>query len=55
MIELDGPRSREVMVRCHAYVAHELPIPMEAKRNSVSQSDGHQHIGASSAEFGGGK
>jgi secondary thiamine-phosphate synthase enzyme len=55
MIELDGPRSREVMVRCHAYVAHELPIIMEAKRNGVSKSDGHQHIGASSAEFGGGK
>jgi secondary thiamine-phosphate synthase enzyme len=34
MIELDGPRSREVLVRCHSYVAHPLPIAIEAKRSS---------------------
>ena len=55
MIELDGPRSREVMVRCHAYVPHELPLTIEAKRNGVSKRNGHKEIGASTAEFGGGK
>jgi len=55
MIELDGPRSREVMVRCHAYLSHELPITIEAKRNGVSKRNGHKEIGASSVEFGGGK
>lgn len=26
MVELDGPREREVVVRCHGYVPHELPL-----------------------------
>ena len=55
MIELDGPRSREVMVRCHAYAPHELPIAIEAKRNGVSKRNGHKPVGVSSAECGGGK
>src|SRR5208337_4121607 len=32
MVELDGPRSREVMVRCQSYVARELPVTIEGKR-----------------------
>jgi secondary thiamine-phosphate synthase enzyme len=47
MIELDGPRSREVMVRCHAYVPHEHAAIGE-KRN------GHQQSDRASAGFGGG-
>lgn len=55
MIELDGPRSREVMVRCHSYLPHELPITIDAKRNGVSKRNGHKHISTSGVEFGGGK
>jgi secondary thiamine-phosphate synthase enzyme len=51
MIELDGPRSREVMVRCHSYVAREIPLALDANRNSVSKPNGHKHVGASGAEF----
>jgi secondary thiamine-phosphate synthase enzyme len=54
MIELDGPRSREVMVRCHGYVPHDLPSTIEAKRNGESKRYGHEQIDPSSAEFGGG-
>ena len=55
MIELDGPRSREVMVRCQAYVPHELQIAIEPKRSSEGKRNGHKHIAGSSAEFGGAK
>jgi len=55
MIELDGPRPREVMVRCHAYVPHEIPIAVEAKRNGEGKRNGHKHIAPSSAEFGSAK
>jgi len=55
MIELDGPRSREVMVRCQAYVPHDLPATVEAKRNGESKRNGHEHLDPSSVEFGGGK
>jgi secondary thiamine-phosphate synthase enzyme len=53
MIELDGPRSREVMVRCHSYVPNELPIAIETKRNGVNKPNGHHHPDPSSAELGG--
>jgi secondary thiamine-phosphate synthase enzyme len=37
MIELDGPRSREVMVRCHSYAPQDLAAPAkesgDGKRN----------------------
>ena len=54
MIELDGPRSREVMVRCHSYAVQELPAAVAAKGNGVSKRNGHKPIGALSADFGGG-
>ena len=42
MIELDGPRSREVMVRCHAYLPHERTLA--AGRNGGSKANGHHRI-----------
>jgi secondary thiamine-phosphate synthase enzyme len=51
MIELDGPRSREVMVRCHSYVPHEASLAIESKRNGASKTNGHHHTG----EFTNGK
>ena len=50
MIELDGPRSREVMVRCQAYTPHELATAIERKRNGESKGNGHQHVDPSSVE-----
>ena len=47
LIELDGPRSREVLVRCHAYVPNELSIEL----NREGKPNGHEHI-ASSAIVG---
>jgi secondary thiamine-phosphate synthase enzyme len=32
MIELDGPRSREVVVRCHSYTTHERSLALTPKR-----------------------
>ena len=50
LIELDGPRSREVVVRCHCYTTHELSLPLGAKRN------GHARIAVNQgAEYSGGK
>jgi secondary thiamine-phosphate synthase enzyme len=49
MIELDGPRSREVLVRCHAYVAPEGLLAHE--RNG--KSNGHAHARSSSFGAGG--
>ena len=54
MIELDGPRSREVMVRCQSYVPRELPIAIETKRNGAGKSNGH-HSNPSNAELGAAK
>jgi secondary thiamine-phosphate synthase enzyme len=45
MIELDGPRSREVMVRCHSYVPNGAPLTIDAKRNGGSKPNGHHHAG----------
>ena len=45
MVELDGPRSREVMVRCHSYVPNGVLPTIEAKRNGVSKPNGHHHGG----------
>ena len=45
MIELDGPRSREVMVRCHSYVPSEVPLAIEPKRNGAIKPNGHHHAG----------
>lgn len=53
MIELDGPRTREVLVRCHSYPPHEFAPAIEGKRNGVTKRNGHKHMGASSVEFGG--
>jgi secondary thiamine-phosphate synthase enzyme len=53
MIELDGPRAREVMVRCHAYQPQVLPLAIEAKRSGVSKRNGQKHLDRSSVEFGG--
>jgi len=39
MIELDGPRLREVLVRCHAYVPHESALAHEGN----GKSNGHKH------------
>ncbi len=36
MIELDGPRSREVIVRCHSYTLRELSLSL-ASRNGRSR------------------
>ncbi len=55
MIELDGPRSREVMVRCHAYVPHELSVAIEAKRNGESKPNRHKDAASPRAGFGSGK
>jgi secondary thiamine-phosphate synthase enzyme len=52
MIELDGPRSREVIVRCEGYLAHLPPIPIEVKREGVGKRNGHKHTDASNVEFG---
>ncbi len=49
MVELDGPRPREVLVRCESYVACELPVALEVKRI------GHPHLEVSSAVLVGGK
>ena len=54
MIELDGPRSREVMVRCQSYVPSELPITVGTKRNGTGKSNGH-HSHPSNAELGAAK
>jgi len=51
MIELDGPRSREVLVRCHGYMPRELPIARE--RSGVTKTNGHEHVSASSVELSG--
>jgi secondary thiamine-phosphate synthase enzyme len=53
MVELDGPRSRQVMVRCHSYVPSDSPI-VEVKRNGENRRDGRKQMAPSSAEFGGG-
>lgn len=50
MIELDGPRSREVMVRCYAYAACEEPLTPSESHGEAKRT-GHQHDGAS--ELGG--
>jgi len=42
MIELDGPRSREVLVRCHAYVPNEAPLAIG--RNVVAKRNGHKQV-----------
>jgi secondary thiamine-phosphate synthase enzyme len=53
MIELDGPRSREVMVRCQSYLPNEVPIAIETKRNGVGKANGHHH--ARDVEYTNGK
>jgi secondary thiamine-phosphate synthase enzyme len=55
MIELDGPRSREVMVRCHAYALRELPIAIEAQGDDDRKRNGDKRIAVSSTELGVGK
>ncbi len=54
MVELDGPRSREVLVRCQSFVARELAVAIEAKRNEEKR-DGRRRLDPLSAEFSGGK
>jgi secondary thiamine-phosphate synthase enzyme len=50
MIELDGPRSREVVVRCHSYTPEELSLGLRAERN------GHAGIAvARGVEYSNGK
>lgn len=51
MIELDGPRTREVMVRCQSYIPQEIAVTME----SVHETDGGRngtYAGIATAEFG---
>ena len=48
LIELDGPRSREVVVRCHSYTPHELSLPLGRKSNghvriAVNQNAGYSN------------
>jgi len=50
MIELDGPRTREVMVRCNSYSQHELSMANNAKPNS---EDGRRKL-VGATVFGGG-
>jgi secondary thiamine-phosphate synthase enzyme len=41
MIELDGPRTREVMVRCHSYTPLESSIPAHTEQNADGIGDEH--------------
>ncbi|HVN28046.1 MAG TPA: secondary thiamine-phosphate synthase enzyme YjbQ [Candidatus Binataceae bacterium] len=44
MIELDGPRTREVMVRCHAYTAQEASAATRSNRDV--NGDNHRRLDA---------
>ena len=50
LIELDGPRSREVLVRCHAYVPNELSLDVDRDRDG--KPNGNGHIASSAAIVG---
>ncbi len=50
MIELDGPRSREVLVRCQAYMPREVA---PADNPPHGKSNGHRHAASSSIEASG--
>ena len=54
MVELDGPRPREVLVRCEAYVPHDVSM-VEAKHDAARKRNGRRHLDPLSAEFSGGK
>jgi secondary thiamine-phosphate synthase enzyme len=41
MIELDGPRSREVMVRCYSHESRYVSIPNASKANVLGKRDRH--------------
>ena len=47
MIELDGPRTREVMVRCHAYVPTESSLGPSTEQNRNSESLEDQRVAPS--------
>ena len=51
LIELDGPRSREVMVRCHTYVPNEIASTVEVK----TRRNEHRHRPIADAAFPAGK
>ena len=40
LAELDGPREREVLVRCHSYLAQELDIGVPANGNARGRRNG---------------
>jgi secondary thiamine-phosphate synthase enzyme len=42
MIELDGPRTREVMVRCHSYAPMDSSLPAPTERNADGIEDEHR-------------
>lgn len=44
MVELDGPRTREVMLRFHSYVPPQPLVSIEKNGNAVSRTNGHQPI-----------
>jgi len=52
MIELDGPRTREVMVRCHTYVPAESSIVASTEQSRNRESRDDKRVDASL--FGGG-
>ena len=47
MVELDGPRTREVMVRCHAYVPTESSLGPSTEQNRNSESLEDQRVAPS--------
>jgi secondary thiamine-phosphate synthase enzyme len=55
MIELDGPRAREVLVRCHSYLPQERPLASEQERGKETERHGAQHLDPAIPELGGGK
>jgi secondary thiamine-phosphate synthase enzyme len=51
MIELDGPRSREVTVRSCAYIPHELPVTIESGHQAIAKPNGHGPAGPLGLDF----
>jgi secondary thiamine-phosphate synthase enzyme len=54
MVELDGPRSREVLVRCQAYVPPDVST-IGATHDAPSKRSARRHLNPLSAESSGGK
>ncbi|HUY27874.1 MAG TPA: secondary thiamine-phosphate synthase enzyme YjbQ [Candidatus Binataceae bacterium] len=46
MVELDGPRDREVMIRCASYEAHGKPAPIELHARNGGSMNGAARSGA---------